>query len=266
MARLHDLTEKSLLCERKMTNPSKKYKNREIPTNTEIDAILEKADKTINNKYFKLRVKCLIALLKKFGKRRKELAALERNDLKTEGHYLFVTFTIAKKHKKGLFQYFKFLKKINPSGLNKPYPELVNEWQSWRETELGQHTKRERRTKKVNTRDKYAKIILEYLNYLKEYLPKAKYLFPSGKAIFAAYTTYEDRHLTGRHLLRLIKPLAPKMWLHLLRETKGAEISRDLGMNINAVVTVKNMLDLEKEETAWSYVRRYAIQEAKTET
>jgi len=248
-----------------MPNPSEAYKNREIPTNREIDAMLEKAE-LIPNRYFRLRVKALISLVKKFGKRRKELSILERADLKREGHFLYVTFTIVKKHKRGLFQYFKFLKKEDPSRLNKSYPELVAEWQQWRETELGQHVKKERRTKRVNTRDKYAKLILEYLDYLEAYIPKAKFLFPSGKAIFQNYFVYEDKHLSGRQLLRLIKPLNRKMWLHLLRETKGAEISRDLGMNITAVTEVKNMLDLEREETAWNYVRRYAVQEVKTET
>lgn len=232
-----------------MPNPSKKYKNMEIPTNREIDTMLKKAD-LIPNNYFRLRVKCLIALVKKFGKRKKELAMLERANLKREGHFLYVTFTIAKKHKKGLFQYFKFLKKNNPIGLNKPYSELVAEWQTWRETELGQRVKVERRTKKVNTRDKYAKMILDYLDYLEQYIPKAKFLFPSGKAVFQNYFVFEDKHLSGRQLLRLIKPLNKKMWLHLLRETKGAEIARDKGMNITAVTEVKNMLDLERDETA----------------
>jgi hypothetical protein len=108
----------------------------------------------------------------------------------------------------------------------------------------------------VNTRDKYAKLIIEYLDYLEQHIPKAKFLFPSGKAVFQNYFVHEDKHLSGRQLLRLIKPLNRKMWLHLLRETKGAEISRDLGMNITAVTEVRNMLDLEKEETAWKYVRR----------
>lgn len=213
-----------------------------------------------------MRVKALIALCKKFGKRRKEIATIERGDVKTEGLYLVVTFTIAKKHKKGLFQYLRFLKKTDPDRLNKPYPDLVKEWEAWRETELGQRVKIERRSKKVNVRDKYAKMILEYRDYIGVNYPKAKFLFPSGKAVFQNYCMDKDRHLSGRQLLRLIKPLDPTLWLHLLREAKGAEISRDLGMNITAVTEVKNMLDLEKEETAWNYVRRYAIQEAKTET
>ena len=180
--------------------------------------------------------------------------------------FLGNAFTIAKKHKKGLFQYFKFLKKTSPSGLNKSYPELVAEWQAWRETELGQHVKIEKRTKRVNTRDRYAKMILEYLGYLDERIPKARFLFPSGRAVFQNYFVNEDKHLSGRQLLRLIKTLNEKMWLHLLRETKGAEISRDLGMSLNAVAAVRDMLDLSSENVAYRYVQRYAIQEAKTET
>jgi integrase len=248
-----------------MTNPSNRYKNREIPTNQEIDAAIAKADE-ISNDYFRLRVKALIALAKKFGKRRKEIAIVEVADVRTERHYLIVTFTIVKKHKKGLFQYFRFLKRSDPDGLNKPYPQLVEDWKAWRETELGQRVRTERRTKKVNIRDRYAKMILEYRDYVKANFPKAKFLFPSGKAVFQNYVVDEDNHLSGRQLLRLIKPLDPTLWLHLLRETKGAEISRDLGMNITAVTEVKNMLDLEREETAWNYVRRYAVQEAKAET
>jgi len=71
-----------------MPNPSEAYKNREIPTNREIDGMLEKAE-LIPNRYFRLRVKALIALVKKFGKRRKELSILERADLKREGHFLY---------------------------------------------------------------------------------------------------------------------------------------------------------------------------------
>jgi hypothetical protein len=84
--------------------------------------------------------------------------------------------------------------------------------------------------------------------------------------VFQNYIVDYDKHLSGRQLLRLTKPLNETLWLHLLRETKGAEISRDLGMNITAVTEVKNMLDLEREETVWNYVRRYAVQEAKAET
>jgi hypothetical protein len=76
---------------------------------------------------------------------------------------------------------------------------------------------------------------------------------------------FEDQHLSGRQLLRLIKPLNPEAWLHLFRETKGAEIAKDKGRTLDAVYAVRETLDLENEETAYRYVRRYAVQEMKAE-
>ncbi|MCW4054414.1 MAG: hypothetical protein NWE84_05785 [Candidatus Bathyarchaeota archaeon] len=226
--------------------------------------MLKKADK-IQFEYFRLRVKALIALVKKFGKRRREISTLAIDDLEVSNGYLYVTFTIVKKHKVGLFQYFKSLKKTNPGEL-KSYPELVTEWQSWRETEIGQRIKEEKRTKRVSIEDKYVKLILDYYYYVKSNYPEAKYLFPSGVCVFGeTYTIYPDSHLSGRHLLRLIKPLNKTVWLHLLRETKGAEVAKEYGNNLAGVYAVKETLDLERIDTAYSYVNRYAVQELKAE-
>ena len=82
-----------------MTNPSKKYKNREPITEEEIAEMLRKTD-LIVNPYFRLRVRALIGLLKKFGKRRREIAGLRMIDLEIKENYLYATFNIAKKHKK----------------------------------------------------------------------------------------------------------------------------------------------------------------------
>jgi integrase len=243
---------------------TKEYRNRGILTPQEIDSMLDKAD-TIENEYFRLRVRALIGLVKKFGKRRAEASELKRSDLKTEKGYLYVTFTLRKKHKLGLFQYLKFLKKKNPQGLNKPYPELVNEWQSWRQTEQGQRIKEEKRTKRVSKNDKYARLILEYLSYLERVFPETIWLFSSGHSVFGSYIIQPSKHLSGRQLLNLIKPLNRFAWLHLFRETKGAEIAKELGRNLRAVYEVRETLDLEKEETAYRYVRRYAVQEIKAE-
>ena len=79
------------------------------------------------------------------------------------------------------------------------------------------------------------------------------------------YTIIGDKHLSGRQLLGIIKQLDPECWLHLFRETKGAEIARRLGQTISAVYKVKDTLDLEKEATAYRYVRRYAVQEMDAE-
>jgi integrase len=254
-----------------VTNP--KFKKRGIVTAKELDAMFNKADK-IKDDYFRLRVKALIALVKKFGKRRREISTLEMEDLQIKEGYLYITFTIVKKHKLGLFQYFKYLKreikegKIAPHVLdNTSYFEHVENWKMWKETELGQRVKKERRTKRVSVSDKYARMIIEFYDYVKDTYPEAKFLFSSGVSVFGeGYMLFPESHLSGRHLLRLIKPLNKTVWLHLLRETKGAEIAKEYGNNLAGVYAVKETLDLERMDTAYAYVNRYAIQELKAET
>ena len=58
-------------------------RNRGILTDSEIEEMLREAD-NIKEEYFCLRVKAIIAIAKKFGKRRAEMATLERLDLKVE--------------------------------------------------------------------------------------------------------------------------------------------------------------------------------------
>jgi integrase len=244
---------------------TRELRNREPLSNSEIDGMLEEADK-IANEYFKLRAKAIIALAKKFGKRRSEIASLEVDDLKIENGKLYVTFTIRKKHKKGLFQYLKWLKKNRPESQDKPLIELQQEWQEWTKTEEGIRRKEERRTKAVSVSDKYSRHIVEYRHYLETYAPNSKYLFPSGVSVFGEhYKIRPNKHLTGRQVLGIIKPLNPTAWMHLFRETKGAEIAKTEGNRLLAVYQVRDTLDLEKEETAYRYVRRYAVQEMKAE-
>jgi integrase len=83
-----------------MTNPNKEYADRPILSAEEIDDMIVKADRLLPNVYFRLRAKCLIALLKKFGKRRIELARLKRADLKQVNGDLEIEFSLAKKRKK----------------------------------------------------------------------------------------------------------------------------------------------------------------------
>jgi integrase len=244
---------------------TRELRNREPLSNEEIDAMLREAD-SIEEEYFRLRVKALVCIAKKFGKRRAEIAALERSDLKVENGKLYVTFTLRKKHKKGLFQYIKFLRKNEPIALQKPLSELELEWKEWTQTSYGYRVKEERRTKSVDVTDKYARIIIEYLDFLEREYPNVKFLFPSGREVFGtSYIVFENEHLSGRQLLNLVKPLNPDAWLHLFRETKGAEIAKAEGRTLKAVYEVRDTLDLENEETAYRYVRRYAVQEMKAE-
>jgi integrase len=91
---------------------TKQLRNRDPLTNEEIDLMIAEAD-SIEQEYFRLRVKALIAIVKKFGKRRAEVASLERENFEIKNGKLLVTFTLRKKHKRGLFQYLHWLEKNN---------------------------------------------------------------------------------------------------------------------------------------------------------
>jgi len=244
---------------------TKELRNRDPLTNEEIDLMIAEAD-VIEDNYFRLRVKALIGIVKKFGKRRSEIAPLERENLEVKNGKLLVTFVLRKKHKKGLFQYLKWLEKHNPTDLQKPLAQLKMDWKFWNETEAGYKVKEEKRTKSVDVNDKYAKLILEYLEFLERTYPEARYVFPSGVEVFGeSYMIFPDQHLSGRQLLRLIKPLNENAWLHLFRESLGASIAKAKGRTLDAVYEVRETLDLENEATAFRYVRRFGVMEMKSE-
>lgn len=249
------------------------YKNREVLSNEEIDDMIKAAD-NLKIEYYQLRAKCLIAIAKKFGKRRIEITRLKRLEVEQIGDDLQFKFTIAKKHKKGLFQYIKETEKLikegktDPSALSKTLPEIKADWRSWQETEQGHRYKTEVALQAISIQDKYVKHVLDYLQFLSIHYPKSEYLFPSGIELFGSgqYIVDDDKHLSGSQLLRIIKPLNPSAWLHLFRETKGAEISKRYGRTITAISEVRESLDLEQESTAYRYVRRYAAKKQEAET
>ena len=231
--------------------------NRDVPSEIEITETLEKAD-LIDNEYFRLRAKAIIALGVIFGKRRIELRLLEIDDIKVEGEFLYLVFTIAKRHKRGLHQYFKFLRKQgDPELLNKPLPELEAEWREWTLTEPGYRITKTKKPKGTPLSDKYAQIVLEYYEYVKENYPESKFLFPSGKDVFGSYMIYPDKPLSGRQMLHIVNELNPDLWLHLLRKKKGSEVARKYGRTLESVFMVKETLDLVREETAYRYIEEF---------
>ncbi|RLG44110.1 MAG: hypothetical protein DRN81_05230 [Thermoproteota archaeon] len=204
-----------------LTNPS--IDRKEPLSAREIMEMFRKADE-IENEYFRLRAKALLSLFRS-GKRRAEVASLRVDDLKIEGRYLYVTFTVVKKRKKSTFT--------------------------------------KTRTKRFPLEGKLAQNIIEYWEYVKTHMPEAKYLFPSIRSVFGySFAFYKNKHLSGRQILRIIKSLNPNAWCHLFRETRGAEIvKKDEAkgqVSIFTVYKVKHALDLEQETTAWNYIRRYA--------
>jgi integrase len=244
---------------------TKELKERGILTNEEIDLMLKQTDK-IKFDYFRLSAKALICIVKKFGKRRSEISRLGIEDLNFLPNELEITFHLSKKHKRGLHQFFRVCKKTSPVVLEKPLPEIKQLWQTWQKTEEGHTIKNAVSLQSISLDDKYAAPIIEYYQYIKNNYQEAKFLFPSGKTVFGeTYVIFPDRPLSGSQLLRIIKPLKSDVWLHLFRETKGAEIAKAYGRTLNAIYEVKDSLDLENEETAYRYVRRYVAKKQEVE-
>jgi integrase len=235
-------------------------KNRAMPTEQEIETLLGKADK-LKTEFFQLRAKCVIGLVKIFGKRRGELSRLEMTDLTVENGILNITFTILKKHKRGFFQYLEYLKKQgDPELLNKTLPMLREEYENWIKTPEGTREKAPRRLKQTPLSDKYARMILEYFNYMQNNFPQSKFLFPSGYTLFGSnlYAINPAKALGGRQILNVVKELDPSTWTHLYRKLKGSEVARKYGRTLDSAFQVKTTLDLERTETALRYIEDFA--------
>lgn len=234
-----------------------KYKNRPIPTEQEFNEILNKAE-ALPIEYFQLRAKAIIGLSKIFGKRKAELSLLEKSDILINGEYLEISFTICKKHKHGFFQFIEYLEKEkDANALNKTLPELREEYKQWILTGAGCNFKSLKRPKKTPLSDKYAQLVLDYYNYLSTTYPNVKYFFPSGKTVFGNYAINNNKALTGRQLLNIVKELDPNIWLHLFRKGKGSEVARKYGRTLDSVFNVASTLDVT-QQTAWHYVENHA--------
>jgi hypothetical protein len=247
-----------------MTNVSKAYKNRGIIGDQETDLLLKKAD-LIKDEYFRLRSKAVVTTAKVFGKRESEIARLEMSKITQVNNDLELNFTLSKKRKKGLYQYTQFLEKkikigeMLQSDLDaKTQKQISLEWREWQKTLEGLMIQNSESLKSIDIEDKYGKHIVEYYNYMKEYHSTSQYLFPSGKTVFGqSYIFYDNEHIHPKHLLRILKSLKHDTWMHLYRETKGAQVAKEKGRNLDAVYEVKDTLDLANESTAYNYVKRF---------
>jgi len=74
--------------------PKIKTKRKDILRHEELNELLDKAGKL----YDGLKIQCLIALLWLFGKRITEILTLKRRDIFIKEGYLYVYFTVKKKH------------------------------------------------------------------------------------------------------------------------------------------------------------------------
>ena len=192
----------------------------------DIERMLNRAE-SFEKEYFKLRSRALVSLFVS-GKRRAEVASLEKNDLEHKNGFLYVTFSVVKKRRKNV---------------------LVT-----------------RRSKRYPVSSKYAQHIFAYLSWMEAHHPECRYLFPSTHNVFGVNLAFsKDQHVSGRQVLREVQKMDPNAWCHLFRETRGAEVVRkdesEKGhADFFTVYKVKQTLNLERTETAWRYVDRYATE------
>ena len=210
-----------------MTNA--KVSRKDVPNEEEIQLEIARANK-IKNSYFRLRAKATIALLET-GKRRSELASLKTDDIWIDSEYLYVRFTVRKKRKKSI----RVLQ----------------------------------RTKKFRLDSPYAQMILEYVTYLKEKV-KTEYVYPSGHNVFDSYIINPSEPLKPQEIWRIVKRLNPEDWPHLHRERRAVKVIRydekKFGAaRLETVYKIRNILDLEREQTAYNYIRRHETQKVEDE-
>ena len=250
-----------------------KYQNRPVLSTDEVDGMIERVNLVQIAPFYRLRAKCLVALLHKFGKRRCELLRLKRVDIVTVGNNIEFTFTLAKKRKRGFFQYLAYLENLikkgqaNGDALDKPLPTLKAEWKVWQTTDAGHRVKNAKSLQSISLNDKYTHYVTDYLSYLDDKHRDSEYVFPSVINCFStSYIVDPHRAMSGRQLLRILKELNPRCWTHLFRNSKASEIARLHGRTLDCVQKIQDSLDLETPPTAMIYVKRHAPLEQPVET
>lgn len=173
------------------------------------------------DEFLRLRNRAILCVLRKTGKRRGEVAPLQNRDRRVENGQIKVTFTLEKKRKgKGHI--------------------TVSE-------------------KGIRLTDPLAGPILEYFDYLDKMNPPPKYLFPPQRQVFGiSYGPDVEDHIKPRQLFNVIRGLSEQVWPHLFRDSAGADEVKKHKDGILAVYAVLKRLDLEKEETGFRYLRRWA--------
>jgi integrase len=211
-----------------MTNV--KEKTKEVITDQEVQNELQEAEKL--PEFFRLRAKATLALLET-GKRRSEIVSLEKTDITQDDSYLYVRFTVMKKRKKNI--------------------------------------RTLQRVKKFARSSNWATMIVEYLDYLKERWPDSKFVYPAIRSIFGFSMLLDNsKHAEPQEIWRIVKTLNPNDWPHQHREKRAVKVIRNAeakrgSADLNTVYQVRDVLDLERETTAYNYIRRFQTQRVEDE-
>lgn len=207
-----------------MTNV--KVKRKDVPEDKEIQDMLDKACE-LPQEYQVKRAKAVVSLLET-GKRRLEIATLKKDDIWKDNQFLYVRFTVRKKRKKS---------------------ENILQ-----------------RIKKYDLNSQHSKNLQEYLAFLCTNMPETKWLFTRGKCLFGQTYIFDYlQPITPQEIWRIVKQLNPQDWPHLHRERRAVKVIRadeakHGQANLETVYRIKTRLDLEREQTAYNYIRRHETQ------
>lgn len=174
----------------------------------------------------------ILCVLRLTGKRRKEIAGLERKDVWVEGNLLAMNFKLLKKSRK----HKRDNGTIVPAG---PPPEKV---------------------RYVPLKDSLIPPILEYMKYLETEYPKATKFWLHVRPVFGVSIVFPNKGIQGRQVYNIVRDAGDaagvKVWPHLFRETAGGEEARKAGDSLAGINKVMNRIDVT-ERTAWRYMDRY---------
>jgi len=190
-----------------------------VISDEEFEEMLLKADGILDS-FFRLRAKALLCVLRLNGKRREEIALLERSDFKIEESFLNITFTLLKKRKGTVIS--------------------------------------KQSIKSIPLKDPLTKPILEYLEYLDSLKPKPRFFLPRVKSFFGeGYEILSEEHVSGRQVFNIVRSLSSSVWCHLFRETVASDVIKQDSSIIGAF-KVQRRLDLEDHRTGLRYLVRFS--------
>jgi integrase len=189
-----------------------------VISDAEFEQLLNRAAQ-IKNVFLRLRSLAVLCLLRLTGKRRTEIAMLERDSFKISKGMLHITFTLLKKRKGTIL------------------------------------TKQS--TKSIPLSDPLTKPIIDYLGYLQGLKTTPKYFVPRVIPVFGHNIIQTNTHISGRQVFNLIRDISEDIWPHLFRETVAADVIKQDSSIIGAF-KVQRRLDLEDFRTGFNYLRRFA--------
>lgn len=214
-----------------MTDVDKDRKTRPILSDREFNLMLAQA-RVNNTEFLRLRNPAILCILRITGKRREEIAGLERKDVWVEGELLALNFKLLKKSRRH--------KKENGTIVPAAPPS--------------------EKIRYIPLKDRLMPPVLEYLAHLeKEYLGAPKFWL-HVRPVFGVNVVFQNKGIRGRQVYNVVRDAGDaagvKVWPHLFRETAGGEEARRAGDSLAGINKVMNRIDVT-ERTAWRYMDRY---------